>query len=266
MLMRKMIEAVNKEPNYGVEVVQKNNRVLHGVVLKDKNPSPCFYLEDFVHCKSETDLLEQLSEAFMSSPDIGTAVDLMDYEKAKKSLFIRMYGLEGNESLVEKSVHYMVADMAAVVCMRVDAPGRIGSAVVRQDLLKLFDVDENTVIGDALDNNDSDEVGITSMGEMLGIGDTGDGLMVIHNKSGVYGASAILRRDIREKLLKKFPEGCYILPSSIHEVLALPFGMSDVIALKDMVTQINDTEVSPDDRLTYSVYQLMVDSNIKKVA
>ncbi len=58
-------------------------------------------------------------------------------------------------------------------------------------------------------------------------------------------------REIREYLGGDF----YILPSSIHEVIAVPTSVGgDPSPLLDMVTDINGGVVSPAERLTDNVY------------
>ena len=47
----------------------------------------------------------------------------------------------------------------------------------------------------------------------------------------------------------------FILPSSIHEMLILPDdGQVDAEMLKDMVKEVNATQVAPEERLTDDVY------------
>lgn len=47
----------------------------------------------------------------------------------------------------------------------------------------------------------------------------------------------------------------YILPSSRHEVLAIPAESADPNQLEEMVRTINEMEVAPQDRLSNSVYK-----------
>ena len=79
-------------------------------------------------------------------------------------------------------------------------------------------------------------------------------MYVITNKSRIYGASRMLSKKLMEKLSKAL--GSFvILPSSIHEVIAVPFQKeSDLEYLGRMVREINASEVDPADRLTDSIY------------
>ena len=47
----------------------------------------------------------------------------------------------------------------------------------------------------------------------------------------------------------------YIIPSSIHELLLLPVeDDSDSAEIKDMIKDVNDTQVSEEEILSYSLY------------
>ena len=60
--------------------------------------------------------------------------------------------------------------------------------------------------------------------------------------------------ELMEKLSDQFGD-YFILPSSIHETLILPDdGFMSVTMLKNMVTEINETQVMENERLTNEVY------------
>ena len=47
----------------------------------------------------------------------------------------------------------------------------------------------------------------------------------------------------------------YILPSSIHELLAVPVSTAEIEELRQMVKEVNDNEVAPEEILGYEVYR-----------
>lgn len=81
-------------------------------------------------------------------------------------------------------------------------------------------------------------------------------MYVITNVDGINGASAILDTEAMDKLKDKLGDDVILMPSSIHEFIAIPYedGM-DLDYLKDMVTGINGDVVSPNDFLSNSVYK-----------
>lgn len=89
--------------------------------------------------------------------------------------------------------------------------------------------------------------------EMPGV-DDGIKMVVGTNKQRLYGASVMLSNKVIEELAKQFNGEFAILPSSVHEFIAVPTqGSSD--DYRKMVTEVNDSEVDAIDRLTYNVYR-----------
>lgn len=97
-------------------------------------------------------------------------------------------------------------------------------------------------------NTENDYV-LSDLGEILGFS-SDNGLMVLSNKKGVLGASALLsfqaRKEICEKLgTKRF----LVLPSSIHEVLIVSQIDRGINGFNDMVKCINKNLIAPEEQL-----------------
>lgn len=80
-------------------------------------------------------------------------------------------------------------------------------------------------------------------------------MFVLSNKRKINGASIILYNEQLAQLSEKLNDDLLIMPSSIHEVLAVPASSMNAIDLKQMVREVNDTEVSEQEILGYSVYR-----------
>ena len=94
-------------------------------------------------------------------------------------------------------------------------------------------------------------------------------MWVLANKCGINDAVAIYYGDKLKEIADKLDSDIIILPSSIHEVIILKSnGMAyDPDALKSMVQEVNGNEVSPEERLSDSVYLYRRDEkNIMKIA
>jgi hypothetical protein len=81
-------------------------------------------------------------------------------------------------------------------------------------------------------------------------------MIVVSNENSFKGASAILYPGVEDKVKDMIGGDFYILPSSIHEVLAVKKDGADLSALKEMVYSINRTEVEPKDRLSDHVFEI----------
>lgn len=78
--------------------------------------------------------------------------------------------------------------------------------------------------------------------------------LVLSNDKKFCGATAITNKAVLDLACERLgAETIYILPSSIHEVLAVAMG--DPEELRNLVCEVNDTQVVPQERLSYNVYK-----------
>ena len=91
-------------------------------------------------------------------------------------------------------------------------------------------------------------------------------MYVISNTTKANGASVIVYSDALQQVAENLGSDLYILPSSIHEVLALPVGNKDVDSLEEMVRCVNQTEVSPTEVLSDNVYKYDAESRTLSLA
>ena len=138
---------------------------------------------------------------------------------------------------------------------------------VTPDYLKYVEIDSEKA-WKAAEHNTFLESTIRSlravMADMCGvpeeeIPEAGD-LFVVTNHSKVKGASAILNKDMLRMFAKRNGVSkLVVLPSSIHEMLVLPYDTSiDMDAMSAMVREINQSQVAPEERLTDQAYLINV--------
>lgn len=103
-----------------------------------------------------------------------------------------------------------------------------------------------------------------SLEKMLSdIQDSKDTFMyVMGNRSGIFGASVLLYPNVLECFAKRYEKNLYLLPSSIHEwIIVLEQEGFDEETLKDMVCEVNHTQVAYDEVLSNQVYFYNKDTN-----
>lgn len=71
---------------------------------------------------------------------------------------------------------------------------------------------------------------------------------------GLNGASAILYEDKLHELAEMMETDLYLLPSSVHECIAVSVDMGTPEELAEMVQSVNMNEVELKDRLSNNVY------------
>lgn len=78
--------------------------------------------------------------------------------------------------------------------------------------------------------------------------------LTLTNKRHENAAAAIFCPEVQIRLSELFPEGYYLLPSSIHEFLIYPQNGCTIKNLLDIVREVNNTAVFPKDYLSGNVY------------
>ena len=139
-----------------------------------------------------------------------------------------------------------------------------GAAALSPRVMEHLSLDEDTVFARAIENSAKllPPV-IMPLHEMLGAPSLGpNGPIAVTNREGFLGASVLVYPGVIEELTERCGGAFYILPSSIHEVLALPMSSEfDVADLTNMVRSINAGMLDSSDILSDSVYRYDPDTN-----
>lgn len=110
--------------------------------------------------------------------------------------------------------------------------------------------EDDFVIFDLLDRAKSipeDEVVFTSLAELIGMPpSSGTEMYVLTTRSGIYGAGVVLSDAAKRKMSDRFPDGFYLLPSSVHEWIVIGKEISPT-DLREIVKSVNDTDMITDD-------------------
>jgi len=94
-----------------------------------------------------------------------------------------------------------------------------------------------------------------SLDEMLAEIKKDDGMYVLSNTQKCFGAAYAFYPEVIDKIAKAFDKDIIVLPSSIHETILVPhMPGADLAEFKAMVTEINETQVSPEEVLANQVY------------
>ncbi len=80
-------------------------------------------------------------------------------------------------------------------------------------------------------------------------------MYVLSNPEKLFGAAAMLYPQELGRFAEQVGASLYLLPSSVHEIIMIPDdGFQDKEALLKMVTEINDTQVDPEEVLASAIY------------
>ncbi len=280
---RRLLEGLKNYfgPGAKVEVrkVRKNNGVeLDSIFIQseDDRIAPVIYVQDmFDRFKVGMDVrslvkqivdIRERSKSFMPFDPERLAC----FDEVAGMLAYRLVNRRRNAELLSHSPHRKFLDMALVyMCVFKDTDYGNGSVVVTDSLLEEWGVDKGELEIRARESApDTLPARIRNMADILrdslGIAGPlgGPCIKVITNSIGMYGASAIYYEGLLGNLAAELGDDLILLPSSVHEMLAVPAGAAgETGALRELVRTVNLTEVSPQEYLSDNVYRFFRDKN-----
>lgn len=265
-----------------VEGVDKVNKHLDGMTLVDesaeKNISPTIYINDMYEHYLQTENLQEvlqkaaetMEKAFVNVPDVAC----LNYENAKDNIVFQVINTMQNEDMLRDMPHREFQDLSIIYrwVVNVDEQG-IQSSIIRNNLAKQLGMTEDELFKAAVENtrrifppvvksmNDVMKEMFMADGMPMEIAEMmideipADRMMwIITNDRGLNGAVSMLYEDNLHKLAEKLETDLYILPSSVHECIAVSADMGDPYELAQMVNEINMSQVALEERLSNQVY------------
>lgn len=265
--------------NYTVEIlknIKKNDQMVTGLVVRGmgNNISPCIYLdglfENYLNGYSSDNIIKEIVALIENNENPNIDInEFINYENAKEHLTFRIVDAEENEKWLEDKVWEPMGDFAKVCYLNLENYDECYmSAAVTINQMEYMGVTKERMLTDAQLNLESKEYVFISMREMLLElmgenantfldtipGDDVPPVYILTNTEKMQGAAMIARSDIMEEIGNKLGYNYYVLPSSVHEVLILPAKEdTDIKKLSNMVSEINMTEVSLQDKLSDKV-------------
>lgn len=193
---------------------------------------------------------------------LGSIPDMADWNKVKDKVTVRVIGVSRNTNLLQNVPCRLFGDIALIYQVSATAQDDTLLTVrITNDLMDRYGISEPQLYEAAMENSQRMmKVTCRPMGEVIGdlmgssmaeeAWEAPAKLYVLSNETLQFGAAALFYPGVIEKIGKNIPEGFYILPSSIHEVLILPKNQGEKAMLETMVQEINATQVAPDEVLS----------------
>ena len=272
-----------------IRKVNKTNREVDGLNMLDipglKNATPTLYVNDLYEKYEKTGDYEEVARMAAETMEYGIKSfnsqikgECLDTSKLKDKVFFSLINAEQNRELLNTVPHREFEDLAIVYRWNIgsDSMGTYTN-LVNNDLAEKEGLTENDLYNAA--NKNTKElfpVLVKNMNEVISEIIFGDSelsgemeeefkevmmetqdersMYVITNESKLFGAASMLYEEPLHELAEKIGSDLYILPSSIHEVIAVSadFGSPDELA--EMVYEINMDQVDINDRLSNQVY------------
>lgn len=277
--MKRNVEEINrilKDEEFYIEYneVQKNNvnKEAYRLIPKtQKTCSPVAYCENFENCSDNTEIAKELINIWNKgkSYEIPDIEELGSREFILKNVYPKVVANTNNELIDGQHLVFKeFLDMFVIYYVNIGADNEgTASYNVQEKMIANAGIDMEELHSQAKKNLEK-EVSIKDMQDIImniiGITDESEfdfsqvpeenQMLVLSKKDSMYGASVILCASVLEKLDSFWNGEFVILPSSVHECISVRSDGFTLQEMKEMVMEINDTEVSPEDRLTDSVY------------
>lgn len=270
-MTREMIIKELKNRGYNAEAQTniKNGVAFEGIrIMASSNVAPVIYTDDILRrAEEENKNLDEVVSAIIGIYEANCSIDfdineLFDREFVLSHLYIGLQR-ESTEELVKRGCDF--EGIESYLYIRRDRnEGESYSVKLNEGILERAHITEEEAWRSA-EYNTNRETTIQSMAmvmaELYGMEYSEEleemtPFYIISNECKTKGASAILNKEVLAQFGRKHnTEKIVVLPSSIHEMLLVPY--IEEMSLEDfsaMVGEVNNTEVRPEERLTDRAY------------
>ena len=237
--------------------VTKNNGTRRtGILFKqeDSNLAPTIYLEEFYqkYLKGQQvpDLADSICSIYQEIRVKKTCdcQNLFDFNHVKEHIVNKLIRRDANEELLKQIPYEPFLDLAVVYYIQIDNT-RFGSAAIqiRNEHLRYWRVEKEEIR--RLAEKNTPRIYPVQIRQIVRF------MYVATSAQCSLGAAVMRYPDFRERVRGMIRGDFYILPSSIHEVILVPesFGLEPE-RMQEMVKEINQTGVAPEEVLSDSVY------------
>lgn len=270
-MTREMIitELNNRGYNADSQNSIKNGVVLEGIrILTNSNVEPIIYTEKIIENaekqhKTLEEVVSEIIAVYESSKAVNFDVKMFfDRDYILNNIYIGIQK-DSTEDIEKKACELDGIESYLYIRGDSDKDGYY-SAKVSRAILENANISECEAWEKA-EEHTNEETTITSMAkimcEMIDMEYSEEmedmtPLYVLTNKSKVKGASSILNKNALVEFGKKHnTDKIVVLPSSIHEMLLIPYTEDmDIDTFSEMVEEVNNAEVDPIERLTDRAY------------
>ena len=217
-----------------------------------------------------SDIANIIKESYDNVKDRPKTPDISHIDE--DMIYFQLINTDSNKDLLESGPHREFHDMSIIYRLLYNrSEDGVESIRITNDLMDSWGVDEERLFELASENTkELFKPRIQTMNEvMMGFfgGEMEDmdpemmddlfesnPLWLVSNDICVNGATMMVYDDVLTDLANRMGDDLYILPSSLHEFLAVPVSEIDPSELSNMVQDINFEHVNEEDRLSNQVF------------
>lgn len=264
-----------------LQEVLKENRTLTAVIVRkpDSDIAPSIYLNDYYSSfvngnRTMEQILEEIAavavEGYRNYP---LELDIENILKPEDDIICELVNTKLNRQLLRNVPHRNIEDLSLIYRKRVNVLGAdTATVLITNNIADRMGMDEQELFDAAMAAEQYVCVSMACMiAELTGMEQEelemqgAPQMYVITNESKMYGATAMLNDEILAKAMEKMgTSDVIILPSSIHEII-LVTGDMNPDEMRNMVREVNSTQVQEQERLSENVYRYDKENGLKVI-
>lgn len=213
---------------------------------------PILYLDDlylrYMRGMEIERVLEEAAAHFLAGADyLKKHGSRLSADNPDGRIIYTLINTEKNRHMLEGLPHREIMDLSVIYRFAAeDSEGGINSFVITDRIAEEFQLTEEELYLEAAKNTPEFMPLSIIRAEPMGC--------IICNNKGILGAAAMLYEGVLSKIAMLMESDLYILPSSVHEVIAVSAEKSRIEDLKNAVISVNRSVVKPCDFLSDQVY------------
>ena len=221
-------------------------------------------------------ITERIKAAYESSECETSELEYLytDPGQLYDRIIFRLVNYERNSEILDTYPHFRILDLAVIFCLTVSLPDEdSGDVKIDHRIASMLGLDAGQLLSHAVRNTPKlfpssfkkiDELILDILRRnrfpesafplFADAGSFHTPMMVLTNSNGFYGVCAILYPGVLEKIRETLGSDYYVLPSSVNEVIIVPYYDDGTDYLRDMVREVNQTTVPPEEILSDNLY------------
>ncbi|WP_349944488.1 DUF5688 family protein [Lacrimispora sp. BS-2] len=284
-----MKEKLGPEFTLLIQPITKNNGlILHGLCIgkADERAAPTIYLNHFYESYQKgrpfNAILDDIMVLYQNCPlpDALPIEEFLSQEQIMEKVIFRLINEPANRELLKEVPHITYPELELSIIFYIsfqkDEDSLI-TALIHNRHLKAWNRSEEDIylaaksntprlfparirslpeaIKDIIERSTEHEINEDAIEELFDASPLSPSMYVLSNSSGISGAGCLLYEGILKDFASCSGSDLIILPSSIHEVLIIPYNETiSFDELAETVFSINQEEVPEEDRLSNHIY------------
>lgn len=252
--------------------VRKNNGlVLNGLVFQKEGTNICLtiYIDEFLEHLSQGASMDAAVQRILTiyqENDVPENIELSAmtaFLNVKDRIIFQLVNTEQNIPLLQEIPSVPFLDFSIIFKILIGSSAEsTATSTVGNALMEIWNVGTDELYEAAKVNtpvlmpSELRPIGqiLADLGEDTPIDDFCK-IFVLSNRQRLYGCGCILYPHVLDDFAESIRSDLFILPSSVHEVLLVPFEKeTDADALVGMVKEVNKHELTQEDYLSDHVY------------